>query len=143
MSESHIERVMRSAKLMRWITAVYITVLFVAAVIPLSAGTKPLYHNYTFHIRWDYILHMIVYLPMPLLMGFSQKKRELLWVRVIVISLLITVMFEAVQLVVPYRAFNINDMLANALGVLIGLLPAVLVWRRFSGSGRSAGSTRG
>ena len=134
---------MKSLVIMRWLTSVYIIILFVAAVVPLNSGSIVLNNNYTMHIRWDYLLHVIVYLPMPFLMGFSQKKRELLWIRVIVISLLITALFEAVQLVVPYRAFNINDMLANALGVLIGLLPAILVWRRFSGSGRSAGSPRG
>ena len=134
---------MKSLVIMRWLTSVYIIILFVVAVVPLNSGSIVLNNNYTMHIRWDYLLHVIVYLPIPLLMGFSQKKRELLWIRVIVISLLITALFEAVQLVVPYRAFNINDMLANALGVLIGLLPAILVWRRFSGSGRSAGSPRG
>ena len=134
---------MKSLVIMRWLTSVYIIILFVAAVVPLNSGSIVLNNNYTMHIRWDYLLHVIVYLPMPFLMGFSQKKRELLWIRVIVISLLITALFEAVQLVVPYRAFNINDMLANALGVLIGLLPAILVWRRFSGSGRSADSPRG
>ena len=134
---------MKSLVIMRWLTSVYIIILFVVAVVPLNSGSIVLNNNYTMHIRWDYLLHVIVYLPMPFLMGFSQKKRELLWIRVIVISLLITALFEAVQLVVPYRAFNINDMLANALGVLIGLLPAILVWRRFSGSGRSAGSPRG
>lgn len=132
---------MKSLGLIRWLTAVYIIILFVGAVIPLGPAAQPLNHNYILQIRWDYLVHVIIYLPMPLLMGFSLKKKKLLWLRVIIILLFITTLFEVVQLVVPYRAFNINDMLANTLGILIGLIPAILVWRRFSGSGRSDGSS--
>ena len=127
---------------MRWLTVLYILILFVGAIIPLGSREQSLNTTYTFHIRWDYLLHAIIYLPMPVLMGFSFRHERLFWIRVISFSLLITVLFETIQLVVPYRAFNINDMLANGIGVLIGLVPAVLVWRRFSGSGRSAHASK-
>ena len=59
------------------------------------------------------------------------------------VGILIVAFCEAIQMVIPYRAFNINDMLANGVGALIGLIPAVLVWRRFSGSVQSAQTSKG
>ena len=133
---------MRFRVIMRWLTVLYILILFVGAIIPLGSREQSLNTTYTFHIRWDYLLHAIIYLPMPVLMGFSLREARLFWIRIIGYSLLFTVLFETIQLAVPYRAFNINDMLANGIGVIIGLVPAVLVWRRFSGSGRSAHASR-
>ncbi len=46
------------------------------------------------------------------------------------VGFLVPVLFEMVQMIIPYRSFNINDMVANGVGVMLGLLPAVLVWRR-------------
>jgi VanZ family protein len=129
---------MRFRGIMRWLTVLYIIILFVGAIIPLGSRAQSLNNTYSFHIRWDYLLHALIYLPMPVLMGFSFKHERLFWIQVIGYSLLITVLFETIQLLVPYRAFNINDMMANGIGVLIGLVPAVLVWRRFPGSEQSA-----
>ena len=98
-------------------------------------------------IRWDYLLHALVYLPLPLLLGLSIRKgsgitfvqpgphesepsktgNSRFWIRIIIYSLLITVLLECLQLVIPYRAFNINDLLANGVGAVLGfLLLAVL-----------------
>ena len=51
---------------------------------------------------------------------------------VVLVSLVVVVLFEMVQLLIPYRAFNINDMLASGVGALLGLVPAWLLWRRYS-----------
>lgn len=133
---------MRSRRILRWLTAIYVIILFVGAVIPLGPRAQPLYNNYTFDIRGDYLLHALIYLPMPMLLAISLKQKGPFRTRVVVFSLMFTILFESIQLVVPYRAFNINDMLANGIGVLIGLIPAILVWRRFSDSGRLARGTK-
>jgi len=38
---------------------------------------------------------------------------------------------EGVQLLIPYRTFNINDLFANGVGAIIGLIPALLLRRHF------------
>lgn len=136
------------------ITYAYLLLLVAGTVIPLNTSTA-LNDNYTMSIRWDYLLHALVYLPLPLLLALGIRKgsgehivkpgpRELeplktgavqYWIRIIIYSLLITVLLECLQLVIPYRAFNINDLLANGVGAVLGfLLLAVLSnTRLFSG----------
>ena len=115
------------------ITFLYLFILLVAALVPMGPSFKPIYHTYTLHIRWDYLLHVLVYIPLPLLLGLSLKEKERRGFKVALLSILITASFEAIQFLIPYRAFNINDMLANGLGVIFGLIPVMLLWRRFSG----------
>jgi len=115
-----------------------------SAVVPLLGVSSTLYNNYTLTIRWDYLLHALVYLPMPLLLVFYLKKRHSksgksfrgyrLWIMVLGTALILTVVFESVQIFIPYRRFNLNDMVANGVGVMLGLIPAILVLRRFSSS---------
>ena len=40
----------------------------------------------------------------------------------VLVVLVIPVLFELLQLVIPYRAFNINDMVAKGVGAMIGLV---------------------
>lgn len=45
----------------------------------------------------------------------------------LVIGVLFALVLEAVQYVLPYRAFNINDLLANGLGVVLGFVLMMFV----------------
>lgn len=123
----------------RTLTYIYLLILLAGTVIPFGNSTL-LSDNYTMHIRWDYLLHGMIYLPVPGLLflslregpGNSAPRRTgngRLLVTVILVSLLVTVLFEGLQLVIPYRSFNINDMTANGVGAVIGLL-LVLVFRK-------------
>ena len=102
-------------------------------LIPLSPISTTLNDNYTLHIRWDYLLHAIAYLPLPVLIWLYLEKgslksdqslgdtgRFLLWV--VLFPLFVASFYEALQLTVPYRRFNINDMVASCMGVIIGLV---------------------
>ena len=117
-----------------WVAGLYLLLLLVGALIPLGMGSAALNNNYTFHIRADYLLHALFYIPLPVVLHLSRSGRRGGWLKVILVSVLVVVLFETVQMLVPYRAFNINDLIANGVGALIGLIPAGLVWRRFSGS---------
>ena len=57
---------------------VYLGFLLIASVIPIGNTTSDiLMDNYTLDIRWDYLLHALIYLPLPLCLryGFSMEKR--------------------------------------------------------------------
>jgi len=43
------------------------------------------------------------------------------WMIVLLAGLFLAALFETLQMIIPYRRFNINDMVANCLGVVIGL----------------------
>ena len=120
-------------KRIKLITWLYLLILVLGSVLPLNSGVT-LNNTYVVEVRSDYLLHALIMLPMPVLLGLSLRNRAGIWVRVILLGLLIVIFCEAVQLLIPYRAFNINDMVANGVGALMGLIPAVFVRRRFSGS---------
>jgi VanZ family protein len=84
--------------------------------------------NYTLNIRWDYLLHAMVYFPLPLLMVLGWK-RNLRMVWIVAVSLAVFVLFELIQRILPYRSFNINDMVANGVGVMLGWT-GVLIFRK-------------
>ncbi len=104
-----------------WIAGLYLFLLLLAAVIPLGMGNT-LLDNYTFHVRADYLLHAIFYIPLPFVLILSRWGRREGWMPVILLSLVVVVLFETVQMLIPYRAFNINDLFANGVGVVIGLV---------------------
>jgi len=110
-----------------------LVLLLLGTLVPLGSLNTTLNDNYTLNIRWDYLLHAIAYLPLPVLMWLYLEKgsfksiqsigstgRFLLWV--VLFPLFIASLFETMQLMIPYRRFNINDMVASCMGVIIGLV---------------------
>ncbi len=112
------------------VAGLYLLMLLVGALVPLGMGSELLGNNYTLHIRADYLLHSLLYIPLPLLLILSRSGKIGGWLAVILVSLAVVILFETVQMLVPYRAFNINDLFANGVGAIIGLIPAFIVWRR-------------
>jgi len=151
----------------RTVTYVYLLILLLGTVFPFGSKISyTLSNNYVLQIRWDYLIHVILYMPMPVLLGLTFSRRpggnspgplsgthsdtsqstlpdapgssssrstflcptspSLYWLLVIGGSLLLTFFYEALQLVIPYRYFNINDMLSNVVGVFVGLIALVL-----------------
>jgi glycopeptide antibiotics resistance protein len=68
------------------------------------------------HFRGDYFFHALLFLPWSLFQ-IIPKKHLVLW---IIIGLLFSVSSELIQYFLSYRAFNINDMFANSLGIGLG-----------------------
>ena len=102
-------------------------------MLPINGTLAALNNNYLLNIRWDYLLHAVAYLPLPVLMWLYLEKgsfmsdqsmgntgRFLLWI--VLFPLFVASLFEAMQLIIPYRSFNINDMVASCMGVIIGLV---------------------
>jgi VanZ family protein len=120
----------------RWkLFNLYILFLVLLSVLPInSASSSSLNHIFVVSIRLDYLLHCLVYLP---LVSFAWMDKEIdifktpvkavAW---IVILLIFAAVTEGLQYFLPYRAFNINDLLANSLGVVIGFV-IVTIFRQF------------
>ena len=119
-----------SLKTIKLITWLYLLVLLLGSVLPLNSGSSSLNNTYVVEVRSDYLIHLLVMLPLPSLLVLRLRNSKWIWVQVIILSLLIVVFCEGVQLLIPYRTFNINDLLANGAGALIGLIPALFIWRR-------------
>jgi VanZ family protein len=73
----------------------------------------------------------VVYIPLVVfiwldkgLSPFRNPYKTLGWVIVLLFFAIVT---EWVQYILPYRAFNINDLIANCLGVLLGVFFMMLI----------------
>ena len=118
----------------RLLAILYVLMLLLAAVVPFQQG-ESLSDTYTLHIRGDYLLHAIFYIPLPvfLRLAFGNPAGRLgrkVWIPVLLLAFSAVILFEGVQYWIPYRGFNINDMMANGVGVLLGSL-FCLVLRSF------------
>jgi VanZ family protein len=105
---------------------IYTVILVLIAVLPINSSGTSINHTFIVSIRMDYLLHFAIFLPWMFLMrlysGLSFQVsilRPVLWV---IAGLLLAMSTEMVQYVLPYRTFNINDLLANGLGVVLGFL---------------------
>ena len=99
-------------------SVVYFILLAVLMWAPLNGLGIPL-NNYVFGLRLDHLLHALVYLPCPFfLMDLLQRKKGL----VLAIAILIGLFTEFVQYLLPFRGYDVNDLIANAGGSLVGWL---------------------
>lgn len=90
---------------------------------PLNGVGIPL-DNYILGLRADHLLHASVYLPIALfLMDLTPRRRWwLLWIASIAIGLAT----EWGQYLLPFRKFDINDMVANMIGVTLSWLAIII-----------------
>ncbi len=117
------------SKYFKWGLLFYLVALVTVSVMPLGNASKELTDITVIRLRGDYFLHMLVYIPMISLMLFSFPKWK--W-GMVVIAIGLGVGLEYFQMLLPYRAFNINDLLANLAGLVLGggIYP-VITSRRF------------
>jgi VanZ family protein len=93
----------------------YFAVIFLLAVLPIN-GAKSLENIFILNFRGDYLVHSLQFLPFPLFTGFVKLKSSYSFV----LGIFCAIGLEAIQMLLPYRSFNINDLFANFLGVVMG-----------------------
>ena len=100
----------------------YFLCLAILMWAPLTGIHIPL-NNYVLGLRLDHLLHASVFIPCSLflmdwlLRGESgRKRRALVWLCAVGVG----IVTESVQYLLPYRGFDINDMIANFLGISLG-----------------------
>jgi VanZ family protein len=73
------------------------------------------------NIRMDHLLHAILYIPWVLLylMTFRPIKANEKII-MIGVGLLMAFITEGIQYFLSYRSYNINDMLSNFIGLILG-----------------------
>jgi glycopeptide antibiotics resistance protein len=97
----------------------YVCVLVLLIILPINSTSSKLNNTYVMHLRGDYWMHILVFLPWMLfkpLKTIKLKNRQ--W---FLIGILFAFLLEGLQYPLPYRAFNLNDAFANAIGVILGV----------------------
>ena len=109
----------------KW-AALYFIFLAVLMWAPLNGLGIPL-DNYVFGLRLDHLLHGSVYLFCALfLMDYLKFRKG----RILLVAILIGLTTEFVQHLLPYRGFDVNDLLANTMGCILGWVAILPFLRR-------------
>jgi len=101
----------------------YTLLIVLASVLPINNTGDSINHIFVISIRLDYLLHCIIFIPWVILwslyvpFSFTGIK-----VKLIMIGFVFALANEAIQYFLPYRTFNINDIIANELGVIFGFI---------------------
>lgn len=107
----------------------YFVLLAVLMWAPLN-GLAPVLDNYIFGLRVDHFLHASIFLFCPLFLADWLDKRSV-WV--FLAAILVGLITEGVQALLPYRGYDVNDLVANCIGNFIGwlaILPIMIRHRR-------------
>ena len=109
----------------------YTVAILLLVALPINGEGQlfgKLNDNYVLEIRLDYLTHTLLFAPWVLVGGLGWK---IYLMRPIGkgLSFLLAVAFaifcEYLQLLLPHRTFNINDLIANSIGVVLG---CILLW---------------
>ncbi len=94
-------------------------------VLPINSPSAKINRIYFLNIRLDHLIHLLLFFPWMWLIGFVRKPSGAAkWV---MIGLVFAVISELIQILQPYRSFNLNDLIANCLGIILGLFVFLLM----------------
>ena len=95
----------------------YVILIIFLAIVPI--GDSGILNKTTIiSFRADHILHALVFMPWAFFC-IILKKNLLPW---FVWGILYAIGAESIQYLLPYRSFNISDMLSNIIGVSAGFV---------------------
>jgi len=104
----------------------YSLAIIAATFISLNPEKTNLNDTFILTLRLDYLIHFSIFIAWMFLTRLAWKPsfrtnfpHAIKW---LLIGIALATLTEAVQYYIPWRAFNINDLLANILGILTGSL---------------------
>lgn len=114
---------MKYSKTICWF---FTAIIIVQAIAPINGVNSKLNNTYLISIRLDYLFHVAMFACLSVLFRLAYfPERSLTFSKaVLYFGVMLTAAFfsEAIQWLVPYRVFNINDLIANFLGVILSFL---------------------
>ena len=95
---------------------------------PLN-GLAPALDNYVLGIRADHLVHASVFVPCALLLAdlFGPRLTRRTLLRAWPAALAVGLVAEGVQRLLPYRSYDINDLVANLIGVSLGVVVCLVL----------------
>jgi VanZ family protein len=110
---------------MRFTFWAYIVAILLLITLPLNSVNSYLSNTYVVEVRLDYLGHILLFAPFLFLVKHTYLPNI---IAALLTGLTFAVATEFLQYFLPYRVFNINDLLSNALGIPFGMvfiIPAV------------------
>ena len=122
----------------------YIFLIFCSTVIFRTTGET---RQYDFHPFWSYnrpellienIMNVVVFIPVGVLLGFmfQGSRFKMTWWKALLIGCSISVTIEALQFWFMKGFSELDDVMHNTLGCILGYMPALCWGRKWSIMGR-------
>ena len=103
-----------------WLFIIYFLALLLLYIIPLNGKIQLNQYNYS-GFRLDHFLHTLAFIPTSFVLApIFLRQTQFRVFKIIVLSFVLSALFEFTHLLVPYRAFTVEDLISNLLGVTIG-----------------------
>ena len=105
----------------------YCLLILLTSIISFN-GNLSLNKKYVYGLRLDYLIHAVIFIPWMTLANLSWDggRKKLLWTA-FGVGFCLAFISEIVQIYIPCKVFNPMDMLANVVGVMIGVVIFLLV----------------
>ena len=107
---------------MQKVFIIYSIILLMLAIAPINGNGSSLNDIFILELRSDYLIHALQFLPW-MFFGMKMSKPLLIW---LIAGLFFASITEGIQYFLTYRSFNINDLIANMMGVLPGSITFLL-----------------
>jgi glycopeptide antibiotics resistance protein len=119
-------------KVLSWLIISYVLIIMVLSVADVNSNKQVnLSSTWVLSIRSDYLLHALLFVPWMVLVRWRWKEKKGAWffMKALGAGLLLAVISEGVQYWLPYRAFNLVDLGANWVGVVLGGIVSWMMMR--------------
>jgi glycopeptide antibiotics resistance protein len=95
----------------------YVVAIILLITLPVNKTVTAMEHITVLEVRGDYLMHFLVFIPWGFF-GWVLRKRPWSW---LLLGLLFATGMEFLQYATPWRRFNINDLVGNNIGILLGM----------------------
>lgn len=103
-----------------WFFIIYFLTLLLLYIVPLEGDFR--LNRYRFSgFRLDHIMHALVFIPTAFVIApIFLRQTQFRVLKIILLSFVVAAIFETIHILVPYRAFTVEDLLSNLIGVAVG-----------------------
>jgi VanZ family protein len=117
----HSFKMKLSIKALTWFLIGYVLTILALSVAVINTKVA-LNQSWVLHVRFDHLLHVLLFIPWMVLARWrwQGKKSFGFYFLALAAGLLLAMVSEGVQIILPYRSFNIVDLGANCVGVVLG-----------------------
>jgi len=107
------------------IFAILFVLYILAAITLLVIPTRNIGAASRMPFRSDSFAHAVLFFPWSFFILSFKKIRWNIW---ILIGLAFGILMEFVQYFIPYRSFSFMDMLADAVGIVLGMIVFTIIY---------------
>jgi glycopeptide antibiotics resistance protein len=96
----------------------YVVAVVTLLIVPLGEVHQEVNQSHVIGIRGDYWIHLLLFIPWAAF--YTVVSNRMTFGKWVALGILMSAGMEVMQGFVPYRTFNVMDMIGNVLGIVLG-----------------------